>query len=104
VYNIKNYSLDSHYQSPENKIRLTTLREVADELRATPIQVVIAWLIQSKPEVIPILGVDNKGQLDDNLHALDIELSEDQIFKLSTAGNITSSHFDKKEEVNRLAK
>jgi len=104
VYNIKDYQLDPHYQSPENEIRLTALREVADELGATPIQVVLAWLIQSKPEVIPLLGVENQEQLNDNLVALDITLSEDQIFKLSTAGNISTFHFDAKLKKNRLAK
>lgn len=104
VYSIKDYQLDPYYQSTENEIRLTALREVADELGATPIQIVLAWLIQSKPEVIPLLGVENQKQLNDNLGALDITLSEDQIFKLSTAGNISTSHFDAKLKKNRLAK
>lgn len=102
VYNVNNDRLDPRYQSTENTMRMYTLRQVAEESGVTAGQLVLAWLMQSKPEVIPVLGVSNREQLDENLDALKIRLSEDQINRLSSAGNIVSPHIDAKRETGRF--
>ncbi|KPJ85216.1 MAG: hypothetical protein AMS17_14710 [Spirochaetes bacterium DG_61] len=104
VYSRSDRPLPPHYKSHESESQLTALRAVAGKLDATPNQVVLAWLMQSEPETIPVIGVSCLEQLEENLGALDITLSEDQIFRLSSAGNIPTSHFNAKMQKSRLAK
>jgi aryl-alcohol dehydrogenase-like predicted oxidoreductase len=104
AYSRSDRPLPPHYQSHESESQLTALRAVAGELGATPNQVVLAWLIQSEPKTIPVIGVSSLEQLEENLRAIDITLSEDQIFRLSSAGNIPTSHFDARRQKSRLAK
>ena len=61
--------------------------EVASEVGATPSQVAIAWMLARRaPQVIPIVGVRSATQLEDNLGAAAVELSEDQLARLDAAG------------------
>jgi aryl-alcohol dehydrogenase-like predicted oxidoreductase len=57
---------------------------VAHEAGATPAQVAIAW-VQAQPwHTIPIVGARSESQLRENLGALEVELSEEQIERLDT--------------------
>jgi aryl-alcohol dehydrogenase-like predicted oxidoreductase len=59
---------------------------VAAEAGCTPAQAAIAWLLHRRaPEVVPILGVRSAGQLEENLGALDVELTAAQRAKLDGA-------------------
>jgi aryl-alcohol dehydrogenase-like predicted oxidoreductase len=57
--------------------RLAVLREVAAELGTTPSQVVLAWLMQGRPSMIPVVGASSVAQLDELLAAVDLHLDED---------------------------
>jgi aryl-alcohol dehydrogenase-like predicted oxidoreductase len=103
-YTRQDRPLSPHYQSPQNSVRLDTLRAVSAELGATPNQIVLAWLMQSSPETFPVVGVSRQEQLEENLGALKVTLSEEQIYRLSSAGNIPTSHFDAKSRKSRPAK
>jgi aryl-alcohol dehydrogenase-like predicted oxidoreductase len=63
--------------------RLETLRAVAEEAGATPNQVVLAWMMQGTPRVIPLIGASSEEQLAENLGALEVELSAEQLERLS---------------------
>lgn len=71
---------------PENLRRATplihALREVAASHDATPAQVALAWLIR-KPNVVAIPGASNLGQLDHNVEAADLELSDEDDARLT---------------------
>jgi aryl-alcohol dehydrogenase-like predicted oxidoreductase len=73
------------YAGPEADARLAALREVAGETGATPNQVVLAWMMQGTPPVIPLIGASGEEQLAENLGALDVELSAEQLERLSAA-------------------
>lgn len=77
----------AQYAGPEADERLAVLKEVAREQSATLNQIIIAWLRQSDPPVLPIIAGSRLEQLDENIAALDITLSEDQMRRLDTAGN-----------------
>ncbi len=62
--------------------------EVADEIGCDPGQVAIRWLRQQPGVVIPLLGARNSEQLRSNLGALDIELTDDQMYRLSQVSEI----------------
>jgi len=60
--------------------------DVAEEVGATPAQVAIAWVRAQPWHTIPIVGARSEAQLRENLGALDVELSQEQLARLDTAG------------------
>jgi aryl-alcohol dehydrogenase-like predicted oxidoreductase len=73
---------------PENLDRagdlIATLREVADAHTATPAQIALAWVIHH-PAVVAIPGASSVGQLESNVAAADIDLTEDEYQALHAA-------------------
>jgi len=64
----------------ERNLRIAeTVSAVAAEAGATASQVAIAWAMQQAGVVIPLLGARNTTQLEDNLGALDVTLTEAQL-------------------------
>ena len=55
---------------------------VSNELRASPAQVAIRWLMQKRGVVSPIIGARTIAQLEDNIGAAAISLSEQQMNRL----------------------
>lgn len=62
------------------------LREVADAHAATPAQVALAWVIRH-PAVTAIPGASSVAQLESNVAATEIELSDDEYAALSAASD-----------------
>lgn len=58
---------------------------VADELGVTASQVATAWVRQQPWPLVPIVGARSEAQMRENLAALDVELSDDQVERLSGA-------------------
>jgi len=87
AYTRPDRSVPWSYRGPDTDARLACLREVAAELGTTPNQVVLAWL-QTAPgcTVIPIIGGSRLGQVQQNLEAAAVRLSEDQQDRLYAAG------------------
>jgi aryl-alcohol dehydrogenase-like predicted oxidoreductase len=79
--------LPAQFTGPESNQRLDALREVAKETERSVNQIIIAWMRQSKPPVLPIIAGSRIEQLKENITALDLCLSEEQIQKLNTAGD-----------------
>ncbi|UCG56576.1 MAG: aldo/keto reductase [Phycisphaerales bacterium] len=77
----------AQFAGPDADARLAALEAVADETGATFNQVVIAWMLQSDPPVLPIIAGSRPEQLTENIAALDMTLTDDQIDRLDTAGN-----------------
>ncbi len=75
------------YAGPEADQRLEALKQVAREVGADANQVVIAWLRQSDPPVLPIVAGSRPEQLRANIAALKVKLNEDQMQRLNEAGN-----------------
>jgi aryl-alcohol dehydrogenase-like predicted oxidoreductase len=66
------------------------VNEIAAARGATATQIAIAWLRAQhrRGVVIPILGARTRAQIDDNLAALDVELSADELHRLDTVSRI----------------
>jgi aryl-alcohol dehydrogenase-like predicted oxidoreductase len=78
--------LRAEYGGSDNAERLEVLRAVAAETGAPVNQVILAWMMQSTPPVIPLIAASTEEQLDENLGALDLTLTADQMTRLNTAG------------------
>jgi aryl-alcohol dehydrogenase-like predicted oxidoreductase len=51
------------------------LRSFAAERNATPVQLALAWLLAQKPWIVPIPGMDKIAYIDDNIKAIELELT-----------------------------
>jgi aryl-alcohol dehydrogenase-like predicted oxidoreductase len=73
------------YASPDTDARASALESVSRELSATQNQVVLAWMVQSDPPVIPLVAASTIEQLEENLAGLALTLSADQMDRLNKA-------------------
>ncbi|GLY29112.1 aldo/keto reductase [Kineosporia sp. NBRC 101731] len=64
------------------------VKEIAADLGRTPAQVALAWTLQNPGITAPILGARTPAQLDDNLGALDVEFTADQLARLDEVSAI----------------
>ena len=61
---------------------------VADEVGCSPAQVALAWTMQDSVVTSPVLGVRTPAQLEDNLGALDVSISADQLARLDAVSKV----------------
>ena len=80
-------AIPESYLGPDTDARLRALHDVANEIDATVLQVILAWMMQRQPPLLPIFSADTPDHMRENLKALDINLSDAQMAKLDTAGN-----------------
>ncbi|GAB3035151.1 aldo/keto reductase [Natronobiforma cellulositropha] len=74
------------YVSERGWAVLDAVRAVAEEIDATPAQVALRWLVQQEAfTCVPIVGARTVAQLEDNLGALEIELSDAQYARIDDA-------------------
>ncbi len=63
-------------------LQSATLSDVAARLRATPMQVALAWLLQRSPNILLIPGTSSVSHLRENIAAASLVLPEDAIAEL----------------------
>lgn len=64
------------------------VRKVADEMGTTPSKVALAWTLVNPAVTAPIVGARTLAQLEDNLGALDLRFTDDQLATLDAASRI----------------
>ncbi|MFE9972312.1 aldo/keto reductase [Streptomyces hirsutus] len=77
--------LPGDYDHPGTPARLKVLHEVARETGASAGQVVLAWQLGHELPILPLAGVSSVAQLEENLAAVDLELSPEQRARLDAA-------------------
>src|SRR4051794_1275633 len=77
--------LPPDFDHPGTPARLKVLGEVAKETGATVNQVVLAWQIGADLPIVPLVGMSSLAQLDENLAAVDLELTREQRARLDAA-------------------
>ncbi|QES88409.1 aldo/keto reductase [Rhizosphaericola mali] len=63
------------------------LKSVAVEKNATPAQIALAWLLAQKPFIVPIPGTTKLHRLEENLGAVNVELSVEDLETINAAAN-----------------
>jgi len=75
--------------SPEslkaNQALVDLISGFAERKRATPGQIALAWLLAKQPWIVPIPGTTKLHRLDENVGAVDVELTPDDLLDLDTA-------------------
>ncbi|QYX75906.1 aldo/keto reductase [Streptomyces akebiae] len=77
--------LPSDYDHPGTTTRTKVLGEVARETGATVNQVVLAWQLGGRFPIVPLTGVSSVAQLEENLDAVELELTREQRLRLDAA-------------------
>jgi aryl-alcohol dehydrogenase-like predicted oxidoreductase len=73
-----------------NQVLINLLGSIADRKKATPAQIALAWLLAQKPWMVPIPGTTKLHRLDENLGAVSVELTPDDLRNIdAAASNIT---------------
>jgi aryl-alcohol dehydrogenase-like predicted oxidoreductase len=68
-----------------NKPIVDLLKRVALEENATSAQVALAWLLAQKPWIVPIPGTRNPGHFDENVQAINVQLSPAELREIESA-------------------
>lgn len=68
-----------------NRAVVDLLERIGAQHSATPAQIALAWVLAQKPWIVPIPGSRRLAHLDDNLGALDVELSADDLSDIDDA-------------------
>jgi aryl-alcohol dehydrogenase-like predicted oxidoreductase len=87
AYTRSDREVPTQFAGPDSDERLAAIKAVASEAGCSPSQVIIAWMRQSEPAIMPIIAGSKTEQFKENIAALDITLSGDQMERLNTAGN-----------------
>jgi len=67
-------------------LQSTALSDVAVRLKATPMQVALAWLLQRSPNILLIPGTSSVAYLHENLAAALLTLPDDTVAGLDAIG------------------
>jgi len=68
-----------------NRAVVELLQTIAQEKRATPAQIALAWVLAQKPWMVPIPGTTKVHRLDENVGAVSIELTPEDLGQIESA-------------------
>jgi aryl-alcohol dehydrogenase-like predicted oxidoreductase len=75
-----------------NQVLVDRLGEMAREWRATPAQLALAWLLAQKPWIVPIPGTRRLERLDENIRAIAVDLTADDLREIDSATSKITVH------------
>jgi aryl-alcohol dehydrogenase-like predicted oxidoreductase len=70
-----------------NQSFVDLLADIAKQKDATPAQIALAWLLAQKPWIVPIPGTTKLSRLDENIGAIDVELTADDLGRIESAAS-----------------
>ncbi len=86
-----------------NQVLLDLLGQIAERKKATPAQISLAWLLAQKPWIVPIPGTTKLHRLEENIGAVAVELTSDDLRDIeSAASQITIQGARYPEQLQRM--
>jgi len=70
-----------------NQALIDLLGSIANRKKGTPAQIALAWLLAQKPWIAPIPGTTKLNRLEENIGALAVELTADDLRSIDTAAS-----------------
>jgi aryl-alcohol dehydrogenase-like predicted oxidoreductase len=70
-----------------NQALVDLVRRIAEPKKATPAQIALAWLLAQKPWIVPIPGTTKLHRLDENIGAVSVELTPDDLREIDSAAS-----------------
>jgi aryl-alcohol dehydrogenase-like predicted oxidoreductase len=69
----------------KNQALIDLLKRIADEKKAAPAQIALAWLLAQKPWIVPIPGTTKLHRLEENLGAANITMTMHDLAEIKRA-------------------
>jgi aryl-alcohol dehydrogenase-like predicted oxidoreductase len=70
-----------------NQALVELVKSFAERKKATPAQIALAWLLARKPWIVPIPGTTKLNRLEENLGALNVELTDEDLSAIERASS-----------------
>jgi aryl-alcohol dehydrogenase-like predicted oxidoreductase len=70
-----------------NQALVDLLRRIGETKKATPAQIALAWLLSRKPWIVPIPGTTKLARLEENIGAVSLELTPDDLRGIENAAS-----------------
>jgi aryl-alcohol dehydrogenase-like predicted oxidoreductase len=70
-----------------NQALIDLLASIGERKKATPAQIALAWLLAQKPWIVPIPGTTKLHRLDENIGAVSVELTPDDLRDIENAAS-----------------
>ena len=70
-----------------NMVLVDLVKTVAERKGVTPAQVALAWLLAQEPWIVPIPGTTQVHRLEENLGAVNVELTEHDLKQIDEASS-----------------
>jgi aryl-alcohol dehydrogenase-like predicted oxidoreductase len=70
-----------------NQALVDLLGQIATQKNATPAQIALAWLLAQKTWIVPIPGTTKLNRLEENIAAVEIELTTDDLDEIENAAS-----------------
>jgi aryl-alcohol dehydrogenase-like predicted oxidoreductase len=70
-----------------NQALVDLLRKIAERKKATPAQIALAWLLAQKLWIVPIPGTTKLARLEENIRAVEVQLTPDDLREIDTAAS-----------------
>jgi aryl-alcohol dehydrogenase-like predicted oxidoreductase len=71
------------------------VKRLAAKKKATPARIALAWLLARKPWIVPIPGTTKLERLEENLGAVDVELTKDDLREIDEGFSRITVHGDR---------
>jgi aryl-alcohol dehydrogenase-like predicted oxidoreductase len=68
-----------------NRVVIDLLARIGEQKGATPAQIALAWLLAQKPWIVPIPGSRKLARLEENIGAVAVELTSDDLREMESA-------------------
>ncbi|MEO7487242.1 MAG: aldo/keto reductase, partial [Ferruginibacter sp.] len=81
-----------------NQAMVDLLNTIATQKHATPAQVALAWLLAQKPWIVPIPGTTKLHRLEENLSAVNVELTIEDLQQINEAAAHITVHGERYTE------
>jgi len=86
-----------------NQALVDLLAKIGEQKKATPAQIALAWLLAQKPWIVPIPGTTKLNRLEENIGAVALELTPDDLREIESASSrITIQGARYPESVERM--
>ncbi|MGB4415754.1 MAG: aldo/keto reductase [Paludibacter sp.] len=83
-----------------NMALVDLLNNIATEKEATPAQIALAWLLAQKPWIVPIPGTTNPERFNENIGAVDVQLTADDLKQIEEATSKITLHGERYQPAN----
>ncbi len=70
-----------------NQALVELLGKIGERKKATPAQIALAWLLAQKPWIVPIPGTTKLHRLEENIGAVKVELTSDDLREIESAAS-----------------